>query len=245
MTEPATITVPKHDKDTCERQPCRRCQPQGTSAAPKVPDNPHDHDRRPPAPPVRVDVFHANLLAAAEAIAESYTESWQRTYDWQTNRAPKWKPELDDDEQDEDRRASVSERDAADKRDEAQASRYHQELRTLTARIDADIARVRRIITISTPSDPRTLKSKELLAAQVAAEGYCVNCWTDDQHLEPITLRPETDPHIKAKPYYRDLCRACGAWKAEHNQHRPMLVLRLVHQGRRVTQSDVDRALGR
>lgn len=126
-----------------------------------------------------------------------------------------------------------------DRQEDAAAARYHDELDTLTKRIDADCARLRRIIGICAPTPPKQLHNRDLLVAQVAADGWCISCWRDDQHLTPIALRPS------GQPYYRDRCRACGEWKAEHGQDPPKLILELRHAGRRITTADVERALGR
>lgn len=111
---------------------------------------------------------------------------------------------------------------------DAIASRYHAELDKLTDRIAADLHRLRRISTITSPAPARTLASKELLAAQVAADGWCISCWRDDQHLHPISKRPNGDP------YYTDLCRACGEWKATNGELPPLDVLKTRHAGGRV-----------
>ncbi len=47
---------------------------------------------------------------------------------------------------------------------------------------------------------------KHRTPAQVEAEGWCGNHWARIGELVPITLRPS------GEPWYRGLCRACGAW---------------------------------
>lgn len=118
------------------------------------------------------------------------------------------------------------------------ASKYHDELRQLTRRLHDDASRYNRIADIVLPK-PAVSVGNHMQAAQVAAEGWCVSCWRNDQTCEPIAKRPS------GEPYYRDRCRPCGAWKAEHGQDPPLPILKLRHEGRRVTQRDVDAALRR
>lgn len=47
---------------------------------------------------------------------------------------------------------------------------------------------------------------KHRTPAQVEADGWCGNHWSRIGELVPITLRPT------GEPWYRGLCRACGAW---------------------------------
>lgn len=128
---------------------------------------------------------------------------------------------------------------ARDRMEDAAAARYQDELDKLTKRLEADLLRLCRIMDICCPQPSKQLANRDLLAAQVAAEGWCVSCWRDDQHLTPITLRPG------GQPYYRDRCRACGEWKAEHGQDPPKMILELRHAGRRITTADAAKALGR
>lgn len=69
---------------------------------------------------------------------------------------------------------------------------------------------------------------KDRSAAQAAADGWCISCFRDDQHLTPIGLRPT------GEPYYRDRCRGCGEWRASTGEDPPLEVLRTRHRGGRV-----------
>jgi len=129
-----------------------------------------------------------------------------------------------------------------DRKDDAAAARYHAELSTLTKRIDADLHRLRRIIGICCPSPTKGLASRDMLSAQVAADGWCVSCWKDDQNLTPITM---TTGGGKPRPRYKDRCRFCGEWKAEHGQDPPVAILQLMHEGRRITTAAIERAMGK
>ena len=114
------------------------------------------------------------------------------------------------------------------------AARYHQEVTQLAARLDTDIARLTQIIAICCPARPKHLANRDVMAAQVAADGWCVSCWRNGQHLEPVV-----------KGQYRDRCRFCGDWRGQHHSDPPALIMDLRHAGRRITQNDVDRALGK
>ena len=119
-----------------------------------------------------------------------------------------------------------------DRREDAAAARYHTEMQALTKRLDADLARLTRIISICCPVPPKTLANRDLLAAQVAADGWCVSCWRDDQHLTPITTqRTRNGTEV---PLYKDRCRWCGEWRSHSRQDPPLDVLQAHHEGRRI-----------
>lgn len=119
-----------------------------------------------------------------------------------------------------------------DRREDAAAGRYYDEVKTLAARLEADMARLSRIVGICCPTPPKSLATRDMQLAQVAADGWCVSCWRNDQHLEPI-----------ADGRYRDRCRACGDWKGEHGQDPPVPILVLRHSGRRITTAAVAAAM--
>lgn len=116
-----------------------------------------------------------------------------------------------------------------DRIDDRRAGAYQAELDTLTKRIVADLTRLQVILTDCSRTRADTLGSRDLLAAQAGAAGWCVSCWRNDQTLTPIDTRPS------GQAYYRDLCRFCGQWKAEHGQVPPMAILKMRHDGRRIT----------
>jgi hypothetical protein len=43
--------------------------------------------------------------------------------------------------------------------------------------------------------------------------------------------------------FYRDYCRWCGAFKAQHKIEPPLPLLELRHAGRRITEADVAKAM--
>lgn len=182
------------------------------------------------------------LQETANVVRSQGALTWERVQDWTLpGRMPArgqrggglTDPDGEPDERSDDRKEDLA------------AARYHDELATLTRRVEADTARIRRIIAICNPDRPKNLANRDLLLAQVAADGWCISCWRDDQNLTPVTMQPARGSRDKGTPYYRDLCRACGSWKAEHGQLPPMEILVLRHSGRRVTTADADRALAK
>lgn len=147
---------------------------------------------------------------------------WSRTVDWQRIRPPSTE------ERGGGSGGAASDQAVEDRLGDAAAARYHDELKALVRRLTTDLRRLQRIAGIVLPAQPRKIQGRDMLAAQVAAEGWCVSCWRDDQYLHPI----EKDP--KGHKRHRDLCRFCGGWKAEHGDLPPMDVLRRLHEGRRI-----------
>jgi hypothetical protein len=115
-----------------------------------------------------------------------------------------------------------------DRREDAAAARYLPELQALTRRLEADLARLVRIAGICNPAAPKNLATRDMLVAQVEADGWCGSCWRDDQHLTPVAERPN------GTAYYRGRCRFCGEWKANTREDPPLEVLRPHHEGRRI-----------
>lgn len=175
------------------------------------------------------------MLGLAAAITDHGEERWGRLLAWekldigvslvrhepgvdQDPTAPK--PTL----------SSVDERDRADER---RASGYAQDVRT-TARhlahlleqhsndhaVHNAVVRLRFLIAVAEARTPRQLKSREILAAQAATDGWCRSCFRVGI-FNPIGLRPT------GQPYYRDLCRWCGENKA--GQDQPTIHMLRVH----------------
>lgn len=172
---------------------------------------------------IQHDRLADTLEAAAHHVRQQGNLTWGRTSDWTTaGRMPSTGVnggglgEATPDETN------------GDMREDRAAARYHDELDKLTARLDADLHRLTRIMNICCPPPPKSLQSKDMLAAQVAADGWCLSCWRDDQHLEPISVRPT------GQAYYRDRCRPCGQWRNEHGEDPPPDILRARHTGRRI-----------
>lgn len=161
--------------------------------------------------------------------------TWERVEDWVSARMPRPVEPLSD-EQEARARDGVSELDEDDRREDAAAARYQAELVALTKRLDADLARITRIIGICNPARPATPANRDLQLAQVAAEGWCVSCWRVDQTTTDI-----------AKGRYRDLCRKCGEFKAAEGRIPPLpvLVKALTYGWSKITSGDVATAMGK
>lgn len=178
---------------------------------------------------IEPDVLADRLQDVAVLLRAQGGVTWERVDDWTSARMPR-AVEPDDDDMEQRARDGRSDDDEDNRREDAAAARYKGELAGLTKRMDADAARLTRIVSICNPDHPEGLKNRDLLAAQVAADGWCVSCWRNDQHLTEITLRPEKDPTKKRYPFYRDTCRPCGDYKKENGQYPPPSVLRHWHR---------------
>lgn len=168
---------------------------------------------------IEPQVLADRLRALAGLLEASGGIVWQRVHDWErVGRVPA--PGI----RGGGTAGGASDRQLEDRLGDRKAGAYATELRLLTARLEADSARVARIIGIVTPPAPDRLGTSELQSAQVAAEGWCVSCWRAEQTLTPVASRR-----------YRDLCRWCGDWRAEHGEVPPVRVVRLRAEGRSVT----------
>lgn len=174
-----------------------------------------------------IDTWRAK---AQKALTLDLEAMWTRTGEWA-------KPVLPSNGERGGGSSSPSDRDLEDRLGDRVASRYHAELRQILERQVNDMERLSRLREILFPPQPLKIAGKHMLAAQIATEGWCVSCWRNDRTCNPIALRPT------GEPYYKDRCRPCGEWQAEYGQDPPMSILKLRHDGRRVTQADVDEAL--
>lgn len=151
---------------------------------------------------------------------------WSRTSDWVKAQQPK------NGERGGGTSAPSDER-IFDLMGDRQASRYHDEVKSIVNRMAADADRLRQIIEIADQRQPRQIAGKDMLATQVAAAGFCVSCWRNDQHCVEIEIR--TSGPAAGQPYYRDLCRFCGGWKAEYGDIPQLDVVQRHYDGRRIT----------
>lgn len=75
---------------------------------------------------------------------------------------------------------------------------------------------------------PRPAAAKrrpDMDAAALVEAGWCKSCYRDDQFLRLIDTRRAT-----GQRYYRDFCRFCGGFKADHGIEPPLAVLRARHR---------------
>lgn len=119
-------------------------------------------------------------------------------------------------------------------REDRRAARMHAQWLEALTMIDEG-QQAARMIGAQVPVENKRRHDAQLLGS-LAAEGWCTSCWRDDQHLAPIETRKN------GQPYYRDTCRFCGEWKAEHGQYPPLAILVLHHKpGGRISQQQADR----
>lgn len=104
-----------------------------------------------------------------------------------------------------------------------QASEYQAELDKLTFRLSSDLHRLQRLIEIANPETPKS---------EIGAG--CQSCARDGGRYEPI--------HTGR---YRNACRWCGEWRAEHGDWPPLAVVRWRgnNPGKRVPVSIVEKAM--
>lgn len=107
--------------------------------------------------------------------------------------------------------------------DDEQASAYFPETDTLTRRIEADMARLRRIIAIANPNPPKA-----------APDAGCRSCYRNGGQYEPVW-----------DGRYRDACRFCAEWRTAHDGEWPPISIvrwRHRHPGKRVPVQIVEKA---
>lgn len=59
--------------------------------------------------------------------------------------------------------------------------------------------------------------------------GWCRSCWRDEKHMEP------EHTHSDGRVKHRGACAWCATFEAEYKTRPPLPLLRLRHQGRRIT----------
>jgi hypothetical protein len=170
------------------------------------------------------DKLEALLTRTARSQHVHGEKTWQRTWDWTRVTTPP-RPGIHGGGMSDGSRSD----DAIDRaQEDAQAARYYAELKAITVRLVADLNRLMVLHVICDPDGPKRLTNRDLMSAQVAADGWCVSCFRDDELL-PIALRPN------GQPFYKDLCRWCGEWKGANGELPPMDVLRARRRGSRIT----------
>lgn len=114
------------------------------------------------------------------------------------------------------------------RKDARRVSRLLHELEQVERRLLSDARRHNAITAEAIPPAPRRIEGKDMLQAQVAAEGWCISCWR-------IGEIRDVQKRTGGQPYYRDLCRQfCGPWKNEHGELPSTHDLQRHHDGRGV-----------
>ena len=129
-----------------------------------------------------------------------------------------------------------------DRIEDARATRYHSELDTLTRRMLADATRLEELRAIVIPQRPATVGTRDMQAAQLAADGWCISCARDRDDQG----RPFLEPVAQGK--YADACNWCGRWRAGNNGNQPPIdLVRYRHRSgnKPLTTKVVDAILGR
>lgn len=127
-----------------------------------------------------------------------------------------------------------------DQKHQARAAELHQEYLDAVRKLERQAEVVLRILAVAIPVHPAALRNVRtgdldpITAADAAAAGWCMSCWRNEQQMVIIETKKSTGLR-----YYRDYCRWCGAFKAEHKIEPPLEILRLHHDGRRISESDV------
>lgn len=211
-----------HDPAACTRQPCRRCDDQ-TPRPPALKANPHrvaPYRRREPNPflplvpvlirlaPAQPEKLAKDMASLVSAIRQHAEITWDRLLAWEHRAIPG--PERGGGNG-----GAVNHDAERERMEKRQVAKYAQRARTATADLTADLRgnvfTLRFLFAAANPRPRRQLGSREVLAAQAAADGWCRSCIRVGV-FEPIGCRPT------GEPYWRDLCRWCGSNKGDATQ---------------------------
>lgn len=99
--------------------------------------------------------------------------------------------------------------------------------RNLRKHLNTAIAAIYRATAIAAAYPAEAATRPEIEATP--GEDWCRCCWKDDHYCEPIPL------DTTGAPYYRGLCRWCGAFKAREGFEPPTNLVEVHHRGDRVT----------
>lgn len=177
-----------------------------------------------------------SLLRSSGGVTWARTKgelTWARVEDWETVHPPAFREPLSD-EQDEQERASRTQVDEEERKGDAAASRYNPELKALLKRYVPDTARLKTIVSICCPPNPRDLQSMDKTQAQVESDGFCGLCW---RHADELVE--------SAKGRYRGRCNWCGEKKALLGQDPPKFLVVKHHMtgpGSIITPADMEKA---
>lgn len=179
------------------------------------------------------------IAALARTLGERIRDHgegvWDLLHDWE-KAVPPVSPRDEPDDDQEDRVDTRSAEATRDWLEDARAARWFAEYRSLLAQIEAPLRRLHRLHDLATVEDRKHRNDDgtwdPALAQEAAQAGYCASCWRLDQQLVEI----ETDRH--GHRYYRDWCRTCGAFHAEHGV-LPTIGLLRIRQRRAWSTADV------
>lgn len=186
---------------------------------------------------IEPEVLADRLQELAVLLRSQGGVTWERVDAWTKACMPRLF-EADDDDQEAAERAGRSERSEEDRREDAAAGRYKDELGRLTKRLEADVARLGQIVGVCNPVGPKRLSRGDRQAAQVAAEGDCVLCWR-------AGCSKEIEVDREGHRLYRDRCKWHADWRRNHGDDPPNWLVVKHHDRGRVSTADVERALGK
>lgn len=102
-----------------------------------------------------------------------------------------------------------------ERKDDRQASRYYEEVRTIAARMLADTRRLNNLRSVFLPKQPRQIQGREMTLAQVAAEGWCTSCFRWDNTIK--------EREKSARGYHhKELCDLCHGFLSDHGVLPPI-----------------------
>lgn len=179
----------------------------------------------------------ALLVSTGERVTSTGSDTWDLLHDWM--RGPQ-QPAAPGERGGGMEGVESDAETARDRLEDRRAARWWAEYVDLLSNLEAPLRRLNKLHDLATVEDRRRRNHDgtfdPVLAAEAAQAGFCASCWRLDQQLVEI----ETDKH--GHRYYRDWCRPCGSFKAEHGM-LPTLDLLRIRQRREWNTADVTAAL--
>jgi hypothetical protein len=119
--------------------------------------------------------------------------------------------------------------------------------RRLTHRIDTAIAAYEKAGRTLTTLLLNTVRDHAAHETQVAAladdngpgTDWCQSCYRDNRYLEPVAT------HRDGRTKYKGLCNWCHTFDATYRRMPPEQLLSMRHTGKRISQTDIERAFKR
>lgn len=137
-----------------------------------------------------------------------------------------------------------------DRREEAKrrhrAAELHDEYVACAKQLEKVRDEMLRLLAIALPMHPASLRNTRtgdldpITPGDVAAAGWCVSCWRNDQQMVAREKAKKSGLY-----YSTTLCRWCLGVKNSHGILPPLEVLRMHHEGRRISVQVMDEAVER
>lgn len=178
----------------------------------------------------------ANALATAERLRRDGEVAWARIRSWQTGtRSPSLDPLTRGWRHDSNGEPIPNDPTGEAGTQPDDLRHVHDHYVDLLAKYNAIGGELDRLTRQAVPK-PVTTSATD--SVDLAADGWCVSCHTDNRFCEPIT----EDRGVRV---YENLCRWCGTFRRTEGVLPPLELLRARHEGRKVTTLMVRRALAR